>query len=195
MDLICLNKSKTQTIVFIHGFYANAGYWLPYLASFKNYRIVLLNINYNDLLYSNNMIQATNSLFQSIHFGNEVVALISHSLGTVVSNYIDVSLVNNRFEICPVGFSKRSDTAGFVNDIKSRVNQSEKEVVDKLLLVDSLISQSKSHIQNSSSIRYVPTADPYFTYTDMPGNNLSFKGDHFEIDEAIADIASRLDNS
>ena len=45
---IVLNKSKNKTIVFIHGFYANAGYWLPYLPFFKDYKIILFNLDYKD---------------------------------------------------------------------------------------------------------------------------------------------------
>ena len=191
MDQIYLNKSKTKTIVFIHGFYANAGYWLPYLTNFKNYRIVLLNINYNDLLNSDNMIVASNSLLRNVNSGNNFYALISHSLGTVVSNFIGADLVNKRFEICPVGYSKRSDTAGFVSDIRSRVNQGEQEIITRLLLVDRLINESKIYFQNNS-IQYLPDADQYFTYTDLTNNRISFKGDHFDINEAIVDIANRL---
>jgi len=191
MDQIFLNKSKAKTIVFIHGFYANAGYWLPYLTSFKDYRIVLLNINYNDLLSSDNMIVAANSLLRNVNSGNRFCALISHSLGTVVSNFIDAELVNYRFEICPVGYSKRFDTVGFVSDIRSRIYQGEKEIITSLLLVDQLISESKIYFQHNS-VLYVPDEDRYFTYTDVPDNKISFKGDHFDISEAMADITSRL---
>ncbi len=191
MDQIFLNKSKSETIVFIHGFYANAGYWLPYLTSFKNYRIILLNINYNDLLNSDNMIVAANSLLRNVNSGNSFYALISHSLGTVLSNFVEADLANKRFEICPVGFSKRSDTAGFISDLKSRVSQVEEEIKTNLFLVDQLIDDSRIYLQNNS-IKYVPDSDQYFNYSDLSNNEISFKGDHFDINEAILDIVKRL---
>jgi hypothetical protein len=191
MDQICINKSKNKTIVFIHGFYANPGYWLPYLESFKNYKIVLLNIDYATLLKSNDVIDSIQKLFTDKNFGNNVTALISHSLGTVISNFLDLDTMSKRFEICPVGFSKRSDTRGFITDLKTRVNEHEQVIETNLLLVDKLINECEGYLYKTA-IRYIPNLDQYFIYNHILSEFTIFEGDHFEINEAIKDISRKI---
>jgi hypothetical protein len=192
MQQIVLNKSKNKTIVFIHGFYANAGYWLPYLPFFKPYRIVLLDINYLDLLASDNRISAARELFKEFKLKDGVYATISHSLGTVISGFMNLEAMGRRFEICPVGFSNRSDTSGFIHDIQERVNEPGSQINSNLLLVDRLINECKDYAVKNS-IRYIPDSDQYFTYHKRFSEDITFQGDHFDITEAIVDITGRLE--
>lgn len=188
---IVLNKSRDKTIVFIHGFYANVGFWLPYLPYFKEYKIVLLNINYSVLLNSKEQIVVITENINSLRFDNGVVAVISHSLGTIISNFIYDHSNCVYFDICPVAYSNRSDTNGFINDILFRVGETEKNIRNNLMLVDLLIHKSKEYILNNK-LFFIPDSDQYFTYQKTSNREFIFKGDHFEITNAISNITNML---
>jgi hypothetical protein len=188
---IVLNKSRDKTVVFIHGFYANAGFWLPYLPYFKEYKIVILNINYSALLNSNEQIAVITENINSLRFDDGMVAVISHSLGTIISNFINEHSNCVFFDICPVVHSNRSDTNGFVNDILLRVGETEKNIRNNLWLVDLLIYKSREYILNNRLL-FIPDSDQYFTYQQTNNREFLFKGDHFDIKNAISYITSML---
>lgn len=188
---IVLNKSRDKTIVFIHGFYANAGFWLPYLPYFKEYKIVLLNINYSVLLNSKEQIAVITENINALRFDNGVVAVISHSLGTIISNFIYEHSNCVYFDICPVAYSNRSDTNGFVNDIHLRVDETKNKIRNNLKLVDLLINKSSGYLLNDRLL-FIPDSDQYFTYQQTSNSKFLFKGDHFEITNAISYITNML---
>jgi len=191
VNQIVLNKSRDRTIIFIHGFYANAGYWLPYLPYFKEYKIILLNINYSILLNSKERINLINENINALRFNDKVVAVISHSLGTVISNFINEQSISEYFDICPVSYSNRSDTNGFVNDILNRVGESETTIRSNLFLVDLLINESKEYMLNNRLL-FIPDSDEYFTYHQTKNREYKFIGDHFDITNAILYITDIL---
>lgn len=188
---IILNKSKNKTIVFIHGFYANAGYWLPYLPFFKEYKIILLNLDYYFLLNSNDKISKVTETVESLNLEYEIHAIIGHSLGTIISNFINNSSIKFHFDICPVSHASRLDTNGFVNDILSRINESEENVKRNLNLVDVFINESKDFMLKKS-LHFIPDADQYFNYNSTTKAEFKFKGDHFNITNAISHIVKFL---
>jgi hypothetical protein len=188
---IVLNKSRNKTVVFIHGFYANAGFWLPYLPYFKDYKIVFLNINYFKLLNSKQQIALITENTNSLNFNDDVVAVISHSLGTIISNFITKHPNGIYFDICPVAYSNRTDTKGFVNDILIRVDETENNIRNNLRLVDLLINKSKEYMLNDRLL-FIPDSDQYFIYQQTINREFLFKGDHFEITNAISCITNML---
>jgi hypothetical protein len=191
INIIVLNKSKDKTIVFIHGFYANAGYWLPYLPFFKGYKIVLLNLNYFELLNSTDKVHAIFDLVKNLQLGNRLEAIVSHSLGTIISNFICKKSIGFHFDICPVSYALRSDTNGFVNDIKLRINESRFSIRRNLSLVDLLIKDTSEYMSKNSFL-YIPDSDKYFSYKSTDNPEYIFKGDHFEIVNAISHITTLL---
>jgi hypothetical protein len=191
VDKIVLNKSKNKTIVFIHGFYANAGYWLPYLPFFKDYKIILLNLDYYFLLNSNDKISKVTETVESLNLENDIHAIIGHSLGTIISNFINYSSIKFHFDICPVSHASRLDTNGFVNDILSRINESEENIKRNLNLVDLFINESKNFMLKTSML-FIPDADQYFNYYSTANAEFTFKGDHFNITNAISHIVKFL---
>lgn len=188
---IVLNKSRNKALVFIHGFYANAGFWLPYLPYFKEYKIILLDINYSLLLNSKEQIAVAIENTNAIRFDDSVVAFISHSLGTIISNFIYDHSNCVYFDICPVAYSNRSDTNGFINDILFRVGETQKNIRDNLKLVDLLICKSKEYILENKLL-FIPDSDQYFMYQKTSNYDFIFKGDHFEITNAISQITYML---
>ena len=97
--MIVLNKDKVKVIVFIHGFYANAGFWLSYIDYFNEYCLVFLNYDF----LNNNKIEKEKNLFNCIvkKNGHDIVAIISHSLGTFFSSTLMLSKNVIQFDICP----------------------------------------------------------------------------------------------
>jgi hypothetical protein len=188
---IVLNKSRNKTVVFIHGFYANAGFWLPYLPYFKDYKIVFLNINYLKLLNSKEQIALIIENINALNFNDNVVAVIGHSLGTIISNFITKHQNVIYFDICPVAYSNRTDTNGFVNDILIRVDETEYNIRNNLKLVDLLINKSREYMLNDR-ILFIPDSDQYFIYQQTINREFLFKGDHFEITNAISCITNML---
>jgi hypothetical protein len=188
---IVLNKSRVKTVLFVHGFYANAGFWLPYLPYFKEYKIVLLNFNYSKLLNSKEQIAVINENINSLILNDNLIAVISHSLGTIISNFINKHPNAVYFDICPVAYSNRTDTLGFVNDILVRVSETENNIRNNLKLVDLLINKTREHMMNDRLL-FIPESDQYFTYQQTSNREFLFKGDHFEITNAISYITSML---
>ncbi len=188
---IVFNKSKNKTIVFIHGFYANAGYWLPYLPFFKDYKIILLNLDYYFLLNSKDTISKVTETIESLNLDNDIHAIIGHSLGTIISNFIIYSSIKFHFDVCPVSHASRLDTNGFVNDILSRINESEENIRRNLNLVDLFINESRDFMLKKSLL-FIPNADQYFNYNSTANVEFTFKGDHFNITNAISHIVKFL---
>jgi hypothetical protein len=191
VDKIVLNKSKNKSIVFIHGFYANAGYWLPYLPFFKDYKIILLNLDYFLLLDSNNKISKVTETLESLNLENNIHSIIGHSLGTIISNFFNYSSIKYHFDICPVSYASRIDTNGFINDILSRINESEENIKRNLNLVDLFIIESKDFMVKKSK-HFIPDADQFFNYKSTANAKFIFKGDHFNITNAISHIVKFL---
>ena len=59
------------------------------------------------------------------------------------------------------------------------------------MLVDLLIYKSKDNIQ-SDKMLFIPDSDQYFTYHKTNNTEFIFKGDHFEITNAISYITNML---
>lgn len=192
INQIVLNKSKDKSIIFIHGFYANAGYWLPYLSFFKNYKIILLDINYVYLLNSDDRISEIIKVINSLNLGGNIKAILGHSLGTIISSFINKQSVSFYFDICPVSYSNRSDTNGFINDIIYRMGETEFNIRKNLYLVDLLINESKVFRLINSHL-FIPDSDKYFNYEYSNNIEYSFQGDHFEITNAVIKISNLLE--
>ena len=79
------NRKKKNTIVLIHGLYTTSGFWLSYFKLFKNFRIIAFDINYDELLKSDYSI---NFLRDTFCVDGEIVGIISHSFGTVISDLV-----------------------------------------------------------------------------------------------------------
>lgn len=190
-DKIILNKSKDKSIILIHGFYANAGYWLSYLPFFRDYKIILLNLNYFSLLNSNDKVKTIFNDLKTLQLENRIEAIISHSLGTIISSFIIYPSIGFHFDICPVSYAFRSDTNGFVNDLNFRINESGNTIRNNLNLVDLLIKETSDYMMKSSFL-YIPNSDQYFKYKSTDNPEFIFEGDHFEIENAISHIITQL---
>ena len=42
------NKSKNKSVLFIHGLFSSSGFWLEHLRQFRDFRIILCDIDYEN---------------------------------------------------------------------------------------------------------------------------------------------------
>lgn len=192
INYFVINKSKEKSVLLIHGLYANAGFWLPYLSEFKKFRVIILSIDYISFLNNNCKYKLIENLLEDLKLENNLKAIISHSLGTIVSQNIITSKSTLKIEICPVYFSNRINNELFIDHLNSKISYSKNDIREQLLIVEEFINESiDSSFQNV--VRYVPLKDDYFEYILNSNEKVYFEGDHFNIDFAIKD-SSKLIN-
>ena len=181
------NNSKKKTVILIHGLFANSGFWLKYLFFLRNYRLVVYNIDYNAFLKNN--YKNCDLYFNSFRNNSEenIVAVISHSFGTVLADLFFGKRNLLLFNICPVAFGNRINSIGFVYYISNKLTLPSFIVRDTLINVDSFICSIKSQL-SCGGINIVPTNDLYFTYNLNLINRTLFNGDHFNVEEAISNV-------
>lgn len=189
--MIVINKEKVKAIVFIHGFYANPGFWLSYIDYFNEYCLIFLNFDF--LNY--NKIEREKDLFNSIvkKNGHEIIAIISHSLGTFFSSTLMLSKNIFQFDICPIGMGRHVNKSGFINTISLKTNQKEEIILNDLKFIEYQYFNSSFFKNSDNKILFIPDSDNYFNYVDSVFLKVHFSGDHFNIRNAILDIKNRLE--
>jgi hypothetical protein len=183
------NRKCNKSVVLIHGLFASSGYWLNYLNYFKDYKLAILDLNYETSLDD---FFVTNLLEQLIEkeFSNKVDFIFSHSLGTLLANSLPDNLFLYSFEICPVYCSSRINSIDFQNLLLSLSPKNNLEFIrTKLNQADLLIQNHQKRVHHSSKkITFFPDNDEYFKYYNHSGAEARFfDGDHFEIGKAIED--------
>lgn len=185
------NRRKKNTIILIHGLFTSSGFWLSYLSFFKNFRIITYDINYDALLKEDNdkvyICKKLNLLKEDIN----VVAVISHSFGTVISDIVFEKEENKIFKICPVAFSKRLKTSDFKTEIINKSDISLDDINFSMHLVENFNSRYRDVLNYSGSI-FIPDNDIYFSYKIPHKNKINFNGNHFNISSALDKIVSQL---
>ena len=53
INVFTFNKTRKKTLILIHGLFGNAGFWLSFLKSFDEFKLIIFNINYPKLLLEN----------------------------------------------------------------------------------------------------------------------------------------------
>lgn len=187
----CIKQVKKKTIILIHGFYATSGYWLQYLNYFKNYKIILLEIDYIELLSSKKNLFETKLFFSKYRYNEDVVGVVSHSLGTIISEFIVTHASTIKFEICPVAFAKRVSSVNFISDLESRIKDPSELISINLEKVDNFIKDSKLYLSDAN-LKFVPDNDDYFNYNVSNSYLVKFSGNHFEIGFALNIILSKF---
>lgn len=192
INYFVINKSKEKSVLLIHGLYANAGFWLPYLSELKKFRVIILSIDYISFLNNNCKYKLIENLLEDMKLENNLKAIISHSLGTIVSQNIITSKSTLKIEICPVYFSNRINNELFIDHLNSKISYSKNDIREQLLIVEEFINESID-FSFQNVVRYVPINDDYFEYILNSNEKVNFEGDHFNIDLAIKD-SSKLIN-
>ena len=182
-----------NAIILLHGLYTNAGFWLAYLNLFKDFRIISYDINYNLLLKTQTSKYYLQEFLNECREEENISAVISHSFGTVVSDLAFENKQHDVFKICPVAFSKRLDTQGFIIDIENKSAHSKECIYEYMNLVSEFTSKFKDQLNYNGSI-YIPKQDGFFSYEVPENKKIEFNGDHFNIGLALSDIVAQLTN-
>lgn len=191
IEYTILNKSKLRSIILVHGLYSSSGFWLEYLKFFKNYRLFILNIDYDHYLTKDCSINQLKSDLLNLPYPKDNSIIISHSLGTIVANFLsqNFDLISN--EICPIYVSERVNSNKFIYDINKLMDESKNSINKKLTLVDEFLLSFNSIIDSKTSL-YIPNNDQYFKYNNMCINTNQFSGDHFKINKALITILKKI---
>ncbi len=188
-----VNKSKPRTLLLVHGLFASAGYWLPYLQILRGYRLLVADIDYRGIRDIDPYLQAMSGIIAA-QAGGRVDGVISHSLGCLLAGHLPEDVRGASFEVCPVYCAERLGQDDFVGEIARKTGPalSLDAIRSQLAEVDGALAAHgpRAQAQGPRAV-YLPDADRYFSYRAGPGAR-RFSGDHFEIAEAVADIDSRL---
>jgi hypothetical protein len=181
------NKSKTDTIILLHGLYANSGFWLSYMSYFKGFKLIVYNIDFETFFDDVIFMSEFEKECHQDYINNRVVAVISHSLGTVLADLNFSNKSASLFNICPIALGNRVDSSGFISYTSNKLNLSKSRISDNLFKVDRFYNIVKEKLTLKGT-NIIPNNDQYFTYEIPETNAVIFHGDHFEINKAFIDI-------
>ena len=191
-EVISLSKSKTRSIILLHGLFTSPGFWLPYLKYFSNYNVILVDINYSLVSSIEDFMPDFKVKVESISQKKDLVAIISHSLGTCLSLLLGENFSKFNINICPVYLAERQNTEQFVEFISTNdASYSNEDVTEILVEVDAFLHQKVISVEGStfrSTHLLVPDQDPFFSYNTDSRDAMSYAGDHFDINDALLKI-------
>ncbi len=191
INIFTFNKSKKETVIFIHGLFGNSGYWLPHLSYFNKFQILILDINYSNLFLENSDDIDFHNIFESILENDKEYTLISHSMGTVLAQFFPHKQIKISYEICPIKNSVKNNRNKFIKEINSLTNYSNEEIKN-ILEKATVFLYNNIGIENKSlnKKQYVPRMDSFFN--NSFNNYEYFEGDHFNIINSISMINKDL---
>ena len=188
-EVISLSKSKPRSIVLLHGLFTGPGFWLPYLKHFSDYNIVLIDINYSLMPDVADFLPELSQKIKKISETKDLVAIISHSLGTFLSALLGENLSKRNIHICPIYISERQCPDQFAQFISARDKAySADDVLLVLRKVDEFVRKNMERLKEVevlSTFLLIPDQDPFFRYITDSLDVSFFPGDHFEIDKAL----------
>ncbi len=177
------NKNKVNTIIFFHGLYANSGFWLPYFKYFKNYKLVFFEVDYRKFVFENKDWNNIFNEFKSYDDSENIVAIISHSLGTLMADLMFSNCGYTMYNICPILRAKKKESKKFSDFISIKIHLPLFEVNECMSQVNLFINSVKKNLK-FVGYNFIPNNDSYFIYEEFD-ENISFDGDHFEVLNAI----------
>ena len=195
INVFTFNKTRKKTLILIHGLFGNAGFWLSFLKSFDEFKLIIFNINYPKLLLEN-LEEINFRDFVSLLIKDEKdIFIISHSMGTVLSKYFPNEKLKFSFEICPIYNSVKKNKKQFINEVNSVSNYRNDEIKNILKNANFFLTRNcflkKEDIKTK---KYVPINDVYFENSLINGVDY-FEGDHFNIINSIKMICEHINNN
>lgn len=188
-----LNKSKTRHALLVHGLFSSSGFWLPYLNRLRDFRLIILEIDYRAIRNSAAYLRGVEDILETAAGGVADVA-IGHSLGTLISGPLARRRCRMSFDICPVYCASRRNTEHFANSLQAMLKRppGTAEILSMLAEVDTTLEKfDPASTCHATAHRLLPDADPFFDY-HCPAPHRLFHGDHFRIDEAMDIVAEQL---
>lgn len=195
-----LNKSKPRTLLLIHGLFTSSGFWLPYLSSLKQYRLLILDIDYSAVHEVQGYVDQVAAIIAA-QAGGRVAAVLSHSLGCVLASRLPAPLLEASIEICPVYCATRRAPEEFVAAIGNKLKgalpaaaiRQQLAEADAAIAAHAAFAAPPAPPGAPQPLICLPDNDPHFAYHPAAGAAcLTFPGDHFEIGAALAAVSARL---
>ena len=123
---------------------------------------------------------------------DEEYVTVSHSFGTIISQFFYFQKIKTSYEICPIKSSVKNNKKKFIEEINSLTNYSEKQIYNILEKANVFLSNDfceENKFLNKK--KYIPKIDLFFN--DSFKNNIEyFEGDHFNILNSISMINKDL---
>ena len=177
-----INKNSKKRVLLIHGLFSSSGFWLPYIEKLKGFNLLILNIDYEQVL--NCPQKKINMLFQKISEIHDIEAIVAHSFGTVISNHIQIDIP--RINICPILNAKKINQKKFTRLISEKTRINFDQVNTNINLMDKFLVNTKCLASKKNIFNFYPNNDNFFEYSIKESkNNILFKGDHFDILDAV----------
>lgn len=188
-----LRRHLPVHVVLLHGLFANAGYWLPYLEQLQSFRVSLLGIDYEGVLDSG-MPLSTLAQEAELLVGDGAAHLACHSFGCIVAPYFSRPWLSRTF-LCPTFAALSIDRAAFCAAISERLDTAPGAVSP---LLERALERKRQCLPEitwaASDIVCLPADDPYFSYAEPAANTACqrYRGGHWDVSTPVADMARRL---
>lgn len=175
------NRSKNNSVLLIHGLFSNSGFWLEHLHHFKDFKIVLCDIDYGE--FFNNPKAFYNKISDYI-CEHHIKNTLAHSFGSSIN--LSITKHAMKINICPTNFKSRINKINFVNEVHFKTKIDKAQIKKLLSEADIFLKKNQSIYRDniSDNINFIPTNDRFFTYNEKP----NFEGDHFNIGHALKKI-------
>ena len=194
INVFTFNKTRKKTLVLIHGLFGNAGYWLTFLKSFDEFKLLIFNINYTKLL-SKDLEEINFYDFVTLLLKDEKdIFIISHSMGTVLAKYFPNEKLKFSFEICPIYNSVRKNKKQFIKEVNLLSKYRNNEIMN--ILKNASFFLTRNFLLKKEDIKikkYAPINDIYFDNSLIKKLDY-FEGDHFNIINSIKMILEHIND-
>lgn len=176
----------------MHGLFTGPGFWLPYLKYFSNYNVILVDIDYSLVTSIDQLLPDFKLKIENISHSKDIVAIISHSLGTCLSSLLGEDFSKFNINICPIYLGERKNTEQFVEFISRKDTSYNSYKVHKILSeVGDFLHQKAFRVQamiSRSTLLFIPDQDQFFSYKIESKDSFTYAGDHFDINDALLKI-------
>jgi hypothetical protein len=175
------NRNKNRSVLFLHGLFSSSGFWLEHLREFRDFKIILCDIDYQNFFKTP---VAYNKNLMDFCYKNNVYASISHSFASSLN--LNINEATTRINICPITYKSRVNSNEFITTIIRKTGL-KKKFIKEILNSSQIYLKDNQGINSNDTenmINLIPNNDIFFNYND----NSNFEGDHFNISNAINNI-------
>jgi hypothetical protein len=182
-----LQRDKNKTVILIHGLFATSGFWLPALRYFPEHRIVLINVDYQRYLQTENALSLLDEYISQPKFGiTGDVDVVGHSFGSVVTAMLSLH-TGQRYHMCPVFLAQHALHDELLIELDGRLGTAVpatevalaqmREATD----ISRLVDFEKIIMRNDRCL--IPDNDRFFSYRKpIPCiEHKYYRGGHFDV--------------
>ena len=185
MKTVVLGPKDAQKIALVHGLFTGRGFWLKYLDFFRDFRVYLPEVDYRQAINGDEEFSFEAQIKSAIPSD---AILISHSVGCAFAErYI---LTNQKsFHIAPV-YSSSSVLSDWSSVVSNKTGAELEDISAHIKEVMEFIKRFEVY-GRSASAKYSPYGDVYFKTEE---STLHYDGDHLEIEDALRQVLTLIEN-